>query len=51
MIVNDGAGGQACRYPTYRETLLGGTSELVIDQVEIPAPTIWAVTVRPDIFS
>jgi len=36
MIVSDGAGGDFCRYPTYRETLPGGASDLVIDQVENP---------------
>ncbi|HMI40385.1 MAG TPA: signal peptidase I [Sphingomicrobium sp.] len=36
MVVSDGAGGQACRYPTYRETLPGGRSELVLDQVDVP---------------
>jgi len=36
MIVSDGAGGQACRYPTYRETLPGGVSELTLDQVDNP---------------
>jgi len=36
MIVGDGKGGQFCRYATYRETLPGGASQLVIDQVENP---------------
>jgi len=36
MVVSDGAGGQFCRYATYRETLPGGRSYLVIDQVENP---------------
>ena len=36
MIVDDGAGGQFCRYATYRETLPGGATQLVIDQIEIP---------------
>ena len=36
MVVSDGAGGQFCRYATYRETLPGGRDYLVIDQVEIP---------------
>ena len=36
MVVGDGAGGQVCRFATYRETLPGGASQLVIDQVENP---------------
>jgi signal peptidase I len=36
MIVDDGAGGQFCRYATYRETLPGGATQLVIDQIENP---------------
>jgi signal peptidase I len=36
MIVSDGQGGQFCRYATYRESLPGGATQLVIDQAEIP---------------
>ena len=36
MIVSDGAGGQFCRYATYRETLPGGRNYLVLDQIEYP---------------
>jgi signal peptidase I len=36
MIVSDGEGGRFCRYATYRETLPGGASHLVIDQIENP---------------
>jgi signal peptidase I len=36
MVVDDGEGGQFCRYATYRETLPGGRNYLVLDQVENP---------------
>jgi signal peptidase I len=36
MVVSNGSGGQACRYPTYREALPGGRLEMVIDQVDNP---------------
>lgn len=48
MIVSDGAGGQYCRFPTYRETLPGGASQLVIDQVENPLADDFGPITVPD---
>jgi len=37
MVAGDGEGGQFCRYATYRETLPGGATQLIVDQVENPS--------------
>ncbi len=49
MVVSDGASGQYCRYATYRETLPGAASHLVIDQIEYPrADDFGPITVPAD---
>ena len=38
---------QACAYPAYRETLPGGPSYTVLDQVDDGRPTIFRRPCRP----